>query len=186
MWLVENRTSFRYQKVTNTERVIIIKRYCQNADFTNLTFIEMCCYEYLDEKWERNDVSNMFATYLKIPLKRVKEMQREELIPAIPKIALDIKARIESGRLRLRPIKYFQKVDGMNGKLRTLGIEEPIHQIMNYVCVNADADYLHQSIFTTDRKARLEDIEVFGRRTDRHDGICFPEVENHHPSQNLY
>ena len=146
MWLVENRTSFRYQKAINTERVIIIKRYCQNADFTNLTFIEMCCYEYLDEKWERNDVSNMFATYLKIPLKRVKELQREELMAAIPKIALDIKRRIESGRLRLRPIKYFQKIDGMNGKLRTLGIEEPIHQIMNYVCVNAMKPMLNAKI----------------------------------------
>ena len=146
MWLVENRTSFRYQKAINTERVIIIKRYCQNADFTNLTFIEMCCYEYLDEKWERNDVSNMFATYLKIPLKRVKELQREELMAAIPKIALDIKHRIESGRLRLRPIKYFQKIDGMNGKLRTLGIEEPIHQIMNYVCVNAMKPMLNAKI----------------------------------------
>ncbi|WP_320165115.1 reverse transcriptase domain-containing protein [uncultured Trichococcus sp.] len=137
MWLVENRTSFRYQKVINTERVIIIKRYCQNADFTNLAFIEMCCYEYLDEKWERNDVSNMFSAYMRIPVKFIKEMEKEELMPAIPKIAVDIKRRIDSGDLNLRPIKYFQKVDGMNGKVRTLGIEEPIHQIMNYVCVNA-------------------------------------------------
>ena len=65
---------------------------------------------------------------------------------AIPKIALDIKRRIESGRLRLRPIKYFQKIDGMNGKLRTLGIEEPIHQIMNYVCVNAMKPMLNAKI----------------------------------------
>lgn len=97
----------------------------------------MACHEYLDGKWTREDVLRMFSRYLGRPYIEVKNLPREEVIPAIHKIALDIRRRILSEDLRLKPIRYFEKIDGMSGKRRTLGVEEPLHQIMNYVCVNA-------------------------------------------------
>lgn len=114
-----------------------IKRYCKNFDILDLKFIENCCLEYLDGKWNRKDVRQTFAEYMNISKDEVLNKTKEDMIGVVPVIALDLRNRILKNNLNLKPIRYFEKIDGMSGKLRVLGIEEPIHQMLNYVCVGA-------------------------------------------------
>ena len=93
--------------------------------------------EYLDEKWQRHDVRKMFADYLNISFDEALTKTKTELLSCIPAIAKELCRRMQSDSLNLKPIHYFEKVDGMSGKVRKLGVEEPLHQMLDYVCVNA-------------------------------------------------
>lgn len=126
-----------------------IKRYCQKIDITNIDFIKGCIYEYLDEKWNRNDVKNMLSKFSGFNIKRVDFLvknNKTEFDSAINKIAMYISDMIKNRNLILKPIRYFDKMDEMSGKIRRLGIEEPLHQICDYIAVNGAKEMLNAKI----------------------------------------
>lgn len=140
MWLVgiKNPKVIEIQKVYNT-KVINIKRYCKGVDITDVGFIEYCIYDYLEEKWSRNDVAGLFVRFSNYSFKEVKAIttnDKSELYPIITGIAVYVSTCIVNRKLDLRPIKYYTRIDGMNKKERIIGVQEPLHQIFDYVAVN--------------------------------------------------
>lgn len=119
--------------------MINIKRYCKGVDITNVSFIEYCIYEYLDEKWSRNDVARLFVRFSNYSFDEIKVItandDKSELSPVIANIAEHVSMCIKNRKLNLRPIKYYTRIDGMNKKERIIGVQEPLHQIFDYVAV---------------------------------------------------
>lgn len=143
------RTSLRFQKVYNT-KVIDIKRYCKGVDITNVNFIESCCFKYLDGKWKRNDVAGLFVRFSDYSFKEIKYLvesgNKSELYPIVTTIAEYMSESIKKRHLQLRPIKYFTRIDGMNKKERIIGVQEPLHQIFDYVAVEGMRTMLEAKI----------------------------------------
>lgn len=79
----------------------------------------------------------MFSEFMNISLDEALTKTKMELLPFLPVIAKELRHRMQSDSLNLKPIHYFEKVDGMSGKIRKLGVEEPLHQMLDYICVNA-------------------------------------------------
>lgn len=150
MWLVVLKPKvIEIQKVYNTE-VFNIKRYCKNVDVTNLDFIEQCCRKYLDKKWKRRDVSRLFVRFSNYSYSEVRDIveneRKEELYETIINISKHIQVSILNKRLVLAPIKYYEKVDGMSQKVRIIGVQEPLHQIYDYVVVEGMRSMLEAKI----------------------------------------
>ena len=127
-----------------------IKRYCKNIDITDLRFIKSCCLNYLDGKWKRKDVSRLFARFSNYnygEIRNIVETERKcELFKAIDNIARHIQQSILERNLVLAPIKYYERVDGMNKKIRIIGVQEPLHQIYDYVVVEGMRTMLEAKI----------------------------------------
>lgn len=118
--------------------MINIKRYCKDVDVTNIAFIENCCLKYLDGKWKRNDVARLFVRFSNYSFQEVKiivKSDKSKLFPIITDIAKHISKSIKSRDLNLKPIRYFTRIDGMNKKERIIGVQEPLHQMFDYVVV---------------------------------------------------
>jgi RNA-directed DNA polymerase len=119
--------------------VIKIKRYCKGVDITDVSFIESCCFKYLDGKWKRNDVSRLFVRFSDYSFKEIREIVESEnnlkLFPIVTVIARYMSGCIKNRKLDLQPIKYFTRIDGMNKKERIIGVQEPLHQMFDYVAV---------------------------------------------------
>lgn len=119
--------------------MIKIKRYCKGVDITDVSFIEKCCFKYLDGKWKRNDVSRLFVRFSDYSFKEIREVVESEnnpkLFPTVGAIAIHMSECIKNRRLDLKPIKYFTRMDGMSKKERIIGVQEPLHQMFDYVAV---------------------------------------------------
>lgn len=68
------------------------------------------------------------------------------LLPATAGVAAEIARRIRARRLALRPLRTFQRRDGLSGKLRDLCQATAMQQCMDYVAVGAMADLFHAKI----------------------------------------
>lgn len=127
-----------------------IKRYCKNVDVTDLNFIEYCCRKYLDNKWKRKDVSRLFVRFSEYSygeIRSIVEAERKaELKEVILNISKHIQLSIINQELSLTPIKYYEKADGMNHKVRIIGVQEPLHQIYDYIVVEGMRSMLEAKI----------------------------------------
>lgn len=108
-------------------------------DITDVKFIESCCFKYLDGKRNRDDVTKLFMRFSNYSFAKIKNISMSEdktgLYPIILAISKYLSKSIKSRNLHLKPIKYFTKIDGMNKKERIIGVEEPLHQICDYIAV---------------------------------------------------
>ena len=68
------------------------------------------------------------------------------LIPATAGVAAEIARRIRARRLALRPLRTFQRRDGLSGKLRDLCQATAMQQCMDYVAVGALRELFHAKI----------------------------------------
>ena len=119
--------------------MIKIKRYCKDVDIIDVSFIESCCFKYLDGKWKRNDVSRLFVRFSDYSFKEVRDIaesgNKSKLFPIVTVIAEYMSECIKNRQLALKPIKYFIRIDGMSKKERVIGVQEPLHQMFDYVAV---------------------------------------------------
>lgn len=97
-----------------------MKTYCKRVDVTDPATIEPWVAKCFKNKLNRGDFQELLLKY-----------------GDYAGIALEITNRIKARDLRLRPILFFERLDGMSGKVRTLGMEEPLQQCMDYVAVHA-------------------------------------------------
>lgn len=108
-------------------------------DITDVSFIESCCFKYLDGKWKRNDVSRLFVRFSDYSFKEVRDIaesgNKSKLFPIVTVIAEYMSECIKNRQLALKPIKYFIRIDGMSKKERVIGVQEPLHQMFDYVAV---------------------------------------------------
>ena len=82
----------------------------------------------------------MFVRFSEFTYKEVWEIAQSEqnyrLYDAVTTIAQHAQQCIIDRRLNLQPISHFYKYDPMSQKTRDIGVEEPLHQIFNYITVN--------------------------------------------------
>jgi RNA-directed DNA polymerase len=116
-----------------------MKTYCKNIDPTDPAqikpFVELC----LAGKYGRRDFQAFLAEYCDLTLEQIAAAARggdlAALEPAVWAIASDVAGRIKRHTLGLAPIRYFYRRDKSNNKLRLIGCESPLHQVMDYVAV---------------------------------------------------
>ena len=75
-----------------------------------------------------------------------KAQDYNRLIPATAGVAAEIARRIRARRLALRPLRTFQRRDGLSGKLRDLCQATAMQQCMDYVAVGALRELFHAKI----------------------------------------
>jgi len=84
-------------------------------------------------------VARLFVKFSNYCFNEVKAItannDKSELFPVITKIAEHVSESIKNRELNLRPIKYYTRIDGMSKKERIIGVQEPLHQIFDYVAV---------------------------------------------------
>lgn len=128
-----------------------MRRYCKNVDITDIGFIERCIYLWINEKKKRRDVQHFLAQYSQVlNLRDIQDLlvanQRRFLEDIVHNIALDIQRRIEQRKLDLPQIFFKRRYDDCCCKWRTIGIEAPIHQIFDYIAVEACRDLFYAKI----------------------------------------
>lgn len=127
-----------------------IKRYCKDVDVTDVDFVEMCCFKYLDGKWKRNDVQRLLSRFSACSVGEIKSIvdneQKHELFDTVLDIANYISGCIIDRELSLKPIQYFTRIDGMNKKVRIIGVQEPLHQMFDYVAIEGMRTMLEAKI----------------------------------------
>lgn len=108
-----------------------MKRVCKNVDITNeeliMTAIRRCMKNKSRKKRNRQDIVRIY-----------KEHGTDEAIAHM--MAAEIKAR----KLDLRPVYMKEVVDGSNGKVRTIGIEDIKRQFYNNLCFVALEELSHR------------------------------------------
>lgn len=118
-----------------------MRRYCKNVDITNTGFIERCIYLWLEKKRSRRDVQRFLARYTSFSYRQIRKMMRigvtDWLPDCIKKVAEDIQYRLIEEKLDLPPIEFKDRYDDVCGKWRRIGIQKPIHQIFDYIAVEA-------------------------------------------------
>lgn len=116
-----------------------MRRFCRNVDVKNTEFIKRCIYLWLEGKKNRKDVQRFLARYAGIPYLEIREALYCEddwfLESAVDRIAEDIRNRIIARDLELPPVRYRDRYDHNSGKWRKIGIQQPIHQIFDYIAV---------------------------------------------------
>lgn len=119
--------------------MIDIKRYCKEIDITEIEFIEQCCFKYLKGKWSRNDVQRLLVRYSHYSFREIEFIvgngDKEQLYFIVRDIAEHMSKSIITKELNLRPIRYHVHIDGMNKKERVIGVQNPLHQMYDYVAV---------------------------------------------------
>ena len=85
-------------------------------------------------------MAGLFVRFSNYSFKEVKAIvsnddDKSELYTAITDIAVYVSTCIRNRKLNLRPIKYYTRIDGMSKKERIIGVQEPLHQIFDYVAV---------------------------------------------------
>lgn len=118
-----------------------MRRYCKNVDITDTGFIERCIYLWLEKKRSRRDVQRFLAHYTDLTYRQIRKMMRIKatnwLPECIKRVAEDVRRRLIEEKLDLPPIEFKDKYDDVCGKWRRIGIQKPIHQIFDYVAVEA-------------------------------------------------
>ena len=139
----------RFRKILNT-RGDYIKRYCKEVKVEEVDFIERCCFKYLDGKWSRNDVHRLFARFSEPSVEEIKLIidsgNESELYDIVRNISAYMSECIIKRELKLKPIKYYTHIDGMNRKERIIGVQEPLHQMFDYVGIEGMRSMLEAKI----------------------------------------
>lgn len=116
-----------------------MKTYCktinpENAE-TVLPFVQDC----FSTKWKRGDYQELLRAYSdKTPMEikelaaRKNENRCELFADELRGIAEDITKRIKERDLKLEPVRYEMRIDGMSGKKREIGLESTMHQICDH------------------------------------------------------
>lgn len=118
-----------------------MKTYCKHVDPSDIGTIERFTWECISRKLRRKDYSLFVAQYCEISAKNIRRLARsgdnvfQTLQGALRAISLDVQARILARDLRLDPVRYEERYDGLSGKTRVIGIESIMQQIMEHIAV---------------------------------------------------
>lgn len=92
----------------------------------------------------------MLSEFSHLPIKTIKQIidngRKYDLYEVVRYIATYMCECIIKKDLKLKPIKYFTIIDGMNKKERIIGVEEPLHQMFDYVAVKGMLPMLNAKI----------------------------------------
>lgn len=118
-----------------------MKTYCKRADPSDPAQIETFIWDCLQPKLKRKDYSDFTSRYCRTPSKEIRRMAAsgigltDALQEAVRNVALEISERIRQRDLRLDPIKYQERRDGLSKKVRSIGLMSVMQQVMEHVAV---------------------------------------------------
>ena len=153
-----------------------MKTYCKGVDPSDVSTIEKYVYEALHPKLKRKDYSEFTARYCELNGKEIRMRARQgfglypELDRAVKLISMDISLRIKERNLRLEPIRYETRTDGLSKKTRIIGIESVMQQLMEHVAVGCmkelwDAKYECHQYASIKGKGQLRGVKAIQKRT---------------------
>ena len=129
-----------------------MKTYCKKINILDYSFVSKCVYEFLkgdsvrDNKWTRSDFQHLMAEASKVSYSQVKSdvaiRDLETLRMYSDNVANIVYEKIVNlivfdKPLKLPKIEHFTLHDGLSGKTRDCCKMEPIHQISEYVGLQA-------------------------------------------------
>lgn len=101
-----------------------MKRKCRNIDITDKQFVVQaindCMSHKSSKKMSRQDISRIFRQY--------------KTVDAVADLLID---EIRKRHIDVRQIRYDERVDRSNGKLRIIAIEDIKQQFYDYIAYNA-------------------------------------------------
>lgn len=117
-----------------------MKTYCKHSDPSDLSTIEKYIWQTLTcKRLCRKDYAKFVSKYSFFSFRTIqrfaKEHHTEHFIPIVHEIAKEVRERILNKNLDLPKVKYKLKTDPVSLKVRELGIESPMQQIMEHVAV---------------------------------------------------
>lgn len=116
-----------------------MRTYCKKADPTKLEYAEPAVWWAFKGKWRRNDYGALLSEYSGLTIDEIRLIslanETWKFADGIRKIAEEAIRRIKERNLNLAPVKYEWRRDPGSGKLRELGIEEVMHQILDHIAV---------------------------------------------------
>lgn len=119
-----------------------MKSCCKNVDIYDIDVIKQATWETLeDKKLRRRDYSSFVSSYSDdLSARKVRTIAENntskiDLDTEVNRISEDVLDRFKNEELNLPPITHKEKIDGMNKKVRLLGIEAPIQQVIEHVLV---------------------------------------------------
>lgn len=163
-----------------------MKTYCKAIDpecaETVLPFVQDC----FRTKWNRGDYQGLIGEYSTRTLAEIREQaarkgeDRNQLFAEeLRGIAQDVTARIKARDLRLEPVRYEMRRDGMSGKYREIGLESPMHQICDHVASGLLKELLDAKLGYYQCASIKGKGQVFGKNAIQR----FIERENHAEAQ---
>ena len=124
-----------------------MKTYCKRVDITNSDIVSIWIFDYLHgdnnrpPKWSRRDYQVFMVQWSCYTLGEIKlaiKYQNHNVLMEICKdIAREVCRRIRQRDLRLTPIRFFKRIDGISGKEREISHESIMQQLMDAVAVTA-------------------------------------------------
>ena len=155
-----------------------MKTYCRNIDPSDVETIEPFVWECIRPKLKRKDYSNFTARYCDLTDKEIREKARQglglyrEMEQAVRNIALDISLRIRQRELRLEPIQYSTRTDGLSKKTRVIGVESVMQQIMEHVAVGCmkelwTAKYEYHQYASIKGRGQLKGVKAIQKWTKK-------------------
>lgn len=122
-----------------------MKTYCKpkSVNIESEAFNETAVFHCFmgSGKLSRRDFQNVLIATGKITREELAQERAahryQKAYEAVTAVNHDLTERIRNRDLRLRPIRQFQRVDGISQKLRTLSQFTPEHQAMEYIAVEA-------------------------------------------------
>lgn len=116
-----------------------MKTYCKDVDITKRELISRCVYQCLQGKYTRRDVLDLLSSQLgrsKAELKRnYKKSGASAMTREAERVVDVVRDEILRHELTLKPIRYLDKMDPSNNKIRRIGIQDIKQQIYDYIAV---------------------------------------------------
>lgn len=155
-----------------------MKTYCRSVDPSDVSIISGFVYEALRSKLKRKDYSDFVARYCVLSGKEIRLRARmgmglyKEMEDAVRLISEDISQRIRQRDLRLDPIRYETRTDGLSQKTRVIGIESVMQQLMEHVAVGCmgelwAAKYEHHQYASIQGKGQLAGARAIQKWTKK-------------------
>ena len=120
-----------------------MKTYCKPAtvNIEDWHFNEIAVVDCFKNKRSRNDFQRLLCRTGTITKREIAEDRLsgdlKRILEAETAVAKKLTQRIINRDLRLKPIRQFQRVDGLTQKLRDICQESPEQQVFEYIGVNA-------------------------------------------------
>lgn len=147
--VVQTEIPCGFRKITR-----LMKTYCKNVNILDLKLIRQYAWECMEDKLKRRDYSKFMAGYSEYSARNIRKMARtlgrgfaaEALSSALDAVALEIQSRFQQHDLQLPPVRYYERIDGISRKVRVIGIEPIMQQLMEHVAVGCLSELWQKKI----------------------------------------
>lgn len=127
-----------------------MKQSCKNIDITDTETVYPWVYDCIMRHKRRHDFRDMLCKIGGISRREYYDAlhthDHSAFVQPAYKIAGNAAQRIAARQLNLRPIRIQQRVDKSSGKIRDIGNEEAMQQVLDYIAVGAASDIWRRRI----------------------------------------